>query len=693
MSETNQAHDEQGTPGGEVHAFQTEMQQLLQILVHSLYAEREVFLRELISNAADALNKLNFRLQTDRNVRDAETEPEITLEVDSEGKALVVGDTGVGMTREELIENLGTIAHSGTLDFVKQLSAADPQQRADLIGQFGVGFYSVFMVARRVVVDTCPADPGEAPCRWVSEGHGEFTVLPGERQRRGTSVRVELKEDAEEFCQPDRLEAVVRRYSNFIPHPIRLDGRRLNVQQAIWTQPRSEVSEEDYTEFYKFLTHDAEAPLHTLHLAIDAPVQYRALLFIPPQLTNEVLYSPHAHGLSLYANKVLIQQDHKELLPLYLRFLRGVVDTEDLPLNVSRETVQHNPLLTRLRNSLTGRVLRELKQLAEQDDERYTRFWLQYGKVLKEGIPQDESNKERLLELARFNSSACESAEALTTLDAYVERMKEGQEEILYFTGPSRDAIERNPHLEFFRRRGYEVLYLYDQVDDFVMAQLPDYKGKTVASIDQADLKALQAEEGEDTEAEQRGEALAGETLDGLVGYLKRALGERVQDVAPSRRLVDSPAVLTSADGLPGNLAKIMKTLNQDFQSMPKKLEINPAHPLVRSMGRIHAARPDDPTLGVLAEQLFDNCLLVEGLVEHPERMMERIQTLMQTAAELHAGSVSGGAGDDGDAATGEPAEAAEPVEAAPAAETEAGAGEQAADEPATGEKPAGEQA
>jgi molecular chaperone HtpG len=653
MAKRNAASEkqsEQHAAPGEVFAFQTEMQQLLHIIIHSLYSEREIFLRELISNAADAINRLKFDMLTAPDVRDKDAPLEITLELDKDNKALTLSDSGIGMTRDEAIRNLGTIARSGTLEFVKQLSAAEQGQRMDLIGQFGVGFYSVFMVARRVVVDSCPADPTAEPVRWISQGQGEYTVLPGERKRRGTTIRVELKDEAEEFVQPHRVESIVQRFSNFVAHPIRLDGRRLNVQEAIWTQPRGEVQPEQYREFYKFLTHGTEEPLAHVHLSIDAPVQYQALLYVPPQLSNEVLYSPKGFGLELYANKVLIQSACQELLPLYLRFLRGVVDTQDLPLNVSRETVQNNPLLGRLRSSLTGRVLRELGTLAGKEPDAYRRFWLQYGKVLKEGIPGDAANRERLIELARFNSSACTDGEELITLKDYVGRMQPGQKEIYYFSGPSREAIERNPHLEFFRKQGLEVLYLYDQVDDFAMTALHEFDGKALVSIDQAELDALKDAQ----PAAGPGETLGGDALEGLLKLFKDTLGEQVSDVRASKRLVDSPAVLVSADGIPGNLQKMMRMLNQDFKSLPKVLEINPGHALIKDLATLRAGNAQLPMLGEMVEQIYDTCLLVEGIVERPGRMAARIQSLMTRAAALEAAHAAASKAEP-EAAKGEP--------------------------------------
>lgn len=626
-----------GAPAAEHHPFQAEMQQLLHIIVHSLYSEREVFLRELISNASDALNKLRFRTLTDNAVRDPDAPLEITLAVESEPPALIISDTGIGMTHDELINSLGTIARSGTLEFVKNLSSAAPEQRMEMIGQFGVGFYAVFMVAQEVIVDTCPADPSEPAWQWRSDGSGEFTLTPSQRTARGTSIRVLLKEDQAEFRNPARVEEIVKRYSNFIPQPIRLDGRQLNAQEAIWSLDPAAVSAESYHEFYKYVSHDVDDPMRTLHLSIDAPVQYKALLFIPKALTNEVLYSPGATGLRLYASKVLIQERTEALLPPYLRFMRGVVDSEDLPLNVSREMVQNNPLVTRLRKSLTGRILRDLGQLAEQDAEGYKAFWRQYGKVLKEGLTGEAEQRERLLELLRCESSSTAAGE-FTTLAEYVGRMGEGQREIYYFTGPSRRAIEHNPHLEYFRKNDLEVLFLYDPVDDFVMAGLGEYEGKRFVSIDEAKLADLQDEAAPT-------DALPEDELKPVLEFIKQTLGDQVTEVRASKRLVDSPACLVSPEGMPGNLQKLMRQLNRDFKGMPKILEINPGHALTRHMAHILKADAQAPMLKELAEQLLENCLLVEGLLEQPERMVDRIQSLMTRAASREAEAITPQAG------------------------------------------------
>jgi HSP90 family molecular chaperone len=641
-AETNAA--EHPTPAqaagtGEVHTYQAEMQQLLHIIIHSLYSDREIFLRELISNASDALNKLKFETLTHKDVRDVDAPLEITLTVDPAAHAVTVADTGIGMTRDEIVRNLGTIARSGTLEWIKSVATQgdgkDGVPRADMIGQFGVGFYSVFMVAKRVIVDSCPADPSQPATRWVSEGGGSYELLPSPRTKRGTEIRVELKPGAEEFAAVSRLEEIVKRYSAYVPHPILVDGRRLNAQEAVWFQPKGNVTEEQYREFYKFLTHDGDDPLHTVHLSLDAPVQFRALLYIPKHLTNEVLYSASANGLQLYASRVMIQQECQDLLPTYLRFFRGVVDSEDLPLNVSREMVQKSPLLAKVRTTLTGRVLRELKAVADSNTERYNAFWQQYGKVMKEGITADLSNRERLLELARFNSSIGKDANDLTTLKDYVSRMREGQKEILYFSGPSREAIEHNPNLEFFRKNGLEVLYLSDRgVDDFMMAGLMEFEGKPFASIDNTELETLKADQFKAEEP--KGEALPQDDTDKLVAYLKQTLGDKVSDVHASKRLVESPATLVNPENLPGNLQKVMRMIDKEFKGTAKALEINTRHPLIRNMAALlHGAEgsPERTLLADLSEQLLDNCLLVDGQIEHPERMITRIHDFMTRAS------------------------------------------------------------
>lgn len=448
---------------------------------------------------------------------------------------------------------------------------------------------------------------------------------------RGTSIRLELKEDCAEFSQGGNAESIVKKYSNFIPFPIRLDSRQLNTQEAIWTRSKEEVNPEEYEEFFSFHAGMKVDKLFHVHLSIDAPVQYRALVYVPDTLSDEILYSGREMGIDLYASKVRIQERNQDLLPPYLRFLRGLVDTEDLPLNVSRETVQQNPLLRRLNNSLTSRILRELKTLAEDDPALYEKFWHQYGKVLKEGYNADQASKEKLNALLRFNSSSMENQEDLVSLKQYLERMDDDQKEIFYIVGPSRAAVERNPNLEFFKKKGLEVLFMYDQIDDFMMTSLGEYEGKTFASVDQTNIEALQNDADEEKTSEN---ALAGEELEGLLTAMKDLLGDKVTEVKASKRLVESPAVLVNPDGMSGSFQKMMKAINREFQVMPKIFEINPAHELIQRLSRIRGISEQEPVLRDLVEQLYFNCLLVEGLVEHPEEMVDRIQSIMARAAE-----------------------------------------------------------
>lgn len=612
------------------YELQAEMRQLLHVIVHSLYTQPEIFLRELISNAADALNRLRFLQQTHHDLRDAEAELAIQLELNAKERVLTLEDNGIGMTKEELIQNLGTIAHSGTLEFLRRLSGANPETRETLIGQFGVGFYAVFMVARSVTVDTCAADRAAPATRWRSTGDGRYTLEPSTRTRRGSLITVELREEHEQFAQAARIEEIVQRHSGFIPFPIRMQGRRLNTQAALWSFPRSTVTAEQYEEFYRTLSSSTEAPLHTMHFSVDAPVQYHALLFIPPSLPQEVLYNPQALGLQLYANKVLIQREFQGLLPPYLRFLCGVVDSADLPLNISRENPQHGPLLARLRTTLGGQVLRNLETLASEKPERYERFWSHYGKVLKEGLAGEENtHRERLLKLLRVHSTASDD---LTSLHDYIVRMPEGQKEIYWFSGAPREMLARSPLLEHFRRRNYEVLLLSDEVDDFVMARLNSFEDKPLASIERSDLAALHDESPKaETEADRPTDEAPWRAL---LDFLRETLLPRVRDVRLSKRLVESPALLsTDSDEPSPHLQKLLQRLNENYEPTPRVLEINPEHPLIQDLAALQREKREATTLRTLAELLLDQCLIAEGALEQPEQLRTRLLALMHRAA------------------------------------------------------------
>ncbi len=612
----------------EVHEYQAEMQKVLDILAHSLYTEREIFLRELISNASDALSKMQFTALTTEDILEKDCELEIKISFDDEEKTVIVTDTGLGMTRQEIIDNIGKIASSGTLQFLKALK--EDQDKADnLIGQFGVGFYSVFMVAKKVVLETRSFLEDEQGWQWSSQGSGQYELRPHETSNRGTTIKVFLKDDAHEFCSDFRLETIIKKYSDYIPFPIILKDKTVNRVKALWTLAKSEIEQSDYDEFYKQLSHDYRAPFFSQHLSIDAPIQYFALLFIPEEVGNEVLYARESTGINLYAQRVFIQSENKNLLPPFLRFVRGVVDSEDLPLNVSRESIQHNALLEKIKKSLVSRLLKELQNLAESNVEKYNQFWKKFGIFLKEGVSGDYSNREKLVELLRFNSSIFETAEEITSLEDVKKRIREEQKEIYYVIGPSRDAILHNPNLEYFKEYGLEVLYLYDHVDDFLMMELREYQGKPLKSISQADINV---EEKNNTPDE-----FSKDEAKTIIEYIKAQLGDRVADVIQSKRLVGSPcSLINPKDSMSSHMEKMMKAVNKDFEISKRNLEINPSHALIQNMARLLKKDKDSPFLKEYVEQLFNNVLLVEGLLDNPLELLPRMYRFMEDASQFH---------------------------------------------------------
>ena len=612
----------------EVHEYQAEMQKILDILAHSLYTEREIFLRELISNASDALSKMQFTALTTEDILEKDCELEIKISFDDEEKTVIVTDTGIGMTRQEIIDNIGKIASSGTLQFLKALKE-DQDKANNLIGQFGVGFYSVFMVAKKVVLKTRSFLEDEQGWQWSSQGSGQYELRPLETSNRGTTIKVFLKDDAHEFCSDFRLETIIKKYSDYIPFPVILKDKTVNRVKALWTQAKSEIEQSDYDEFYKQLSHDYRAPFFSQHLSIDAPIQYFALLFIPEEVGNEVLYARESTGINLYAQRVFIQSENKNLLPPFLRFVRGVVDSEDLPLNVSRESIQHNALLEKIKKSLVSRLLKELQNLAESNVEKYNQFWKRFGIFLKEGVSGEYSNREKLVELLRFNSSIFETAEEITSLEDVKKRIREEQKEIYYVIGPSRDAILHNPNLEYFKENGLEVLYLYDHVDDFLMMELREYQGKPLKSISQADINV---EEKNNTPDE-----FSKDEAKTIIEYIKAQLGDRVADVIQSKRLVGSPcSLINPKDSMSSHMEKMMKAVNKDFEISKRNLEINPNHALIQNMARLLKKDKDSPFLKEYVEQLFNNVLLVEGLLDNPLELLPRMYRFMEDASQFH---------------------------------------------------------
>jgi molecular chaperone HtpG len=611
--------------------FRAEIRQLLGILAHALYTDREIFLRELISNASDALNRLQMLRLQDVEVRDPDAELAIHVFADPGERTLIVRDSGVGMTRDELAENLGTIAHSGARAFLDSL--AEGQRGTDIIGQFGVGFYSVFMVADEVRVTSRSArTEADEAWTWVCRGDDAYEIVPGEREERGTTVWLKLKEDAAEFADGRRVESVIHRHSDFVSYPIYLDGRVVNRQTALWRRPPAEVTDDVFDAFYRELTYDPDPPLARISMQTDVPVQLFALLFIPADAERQAPALRRDFGLQLYVRKVLIQAHAKELLPAFLRFVEGVVDTEDLPLNVSRETVQASPVVQRLRQVLSRKVLDTLKEMAEREPERYARFWRQYGTYLKEGLVMEQGQRERLLPLLRFQSSHT-GPEGLTSLAEYVARMPEGQTEPYYVHGQDFAAAAASPHVEAFRGRGLEVLYLVDPLDGLLMPALGEVDGHRLRSVDDPSL-TLPESLAEATEAAPAaGEALDASDLGALAERFGTVLGERVVAVRATDRLTDSPMRLVAPeDAADPEMDRLRRLVERDWEVPPRVVELNPRHPIVLELARLVRSGERGATVDAAIAQLYDNALLVEGLHPNPAHMVGRLQGLLAEA-------------------------------------------------------------
>jgi len=635
-------------PHPEKHEFRAEIKQLLDILIHSVYTSKDIFIRELISNAADALEKVRFHQVGGREIHspDAPLEIRIDCQSDEEEKKLVIADTGIGMTDEEVRENIGTIAHSGATEFLQQLKAAqgDEQQELNLIGKFGVGFYSVFMAAEKVVLTTRSAQPDAKPVRWTCEGAGSYTLEHLDEDRpRGTQIEVYLKPDEARFAEADSVKEAIRRYSNFVPFPIHIGEEQVNQTRALWREPESQVTGEQYHEFYKLISHDTQDPMLHEHCSVDAPIQFSALLFVPPTNMEVMGFGEGEVSLQLYVRRVLIDGDNKQLLPKYLRFVRGVVESEDLPLNVSRETLQENRLVMKIRDQLTRRLLDRFLTLAKEDAEEYLKFWNNFGRIVKEGY-NDFGNRDKFAELLRFNSSRHNDEEGRISLAEYVEAMPEEQKAIYYLSGPSREALLRDPRLELFRKHGVEVLYLTDMADEFVLANLGEYQEKPLVSADQAkpeDLKAAGGAEEADKEEEEKSEdekASQQEQPDiqPLVARFKEILGDQVIDVRPSERLVDSPACLVGDESQPsGHMERVMRMMSKNTALPQRVLELNARHPLIGHLTRLVEQNENDPFVERACRQLFEGSMLLDGYLSDPHELVERMNAVLEDAAAM----------------------------------------------------------
>ena len=625
--------------------YRTEVKQLLDILAHSLYTDREIFLRELVSNASDALNRIQFEQLTNHDVLDHDRELAIHIAVDKEAKTITIADSGIGMNHDELIQNLGTIAHSGAKAFLSTAGEGNKASVEEIIGQFGVGFYSVFMIAAEVTVTSRSYRLDDQAWTWQSTGDSRFTLIPAEKSDRGTTIFIQLKEDADEFANNWRLEQIIKKHSDYVSFPIYLQEDKaegeptekvVNRRTALWRQSAAQVKPEEYKEFYHQLTYDTGDPLLHVHLVADAPVNVRSILFVPAKRDRNLFTGQSDHGLRLYSRKILIQQRNKDLLPEYFRFIEGVVDSEDLPLNVSREMVQSNPVLRQMRRALTNRLFRDLKNLAENDDEKYLTFWHEFGVFMKEGIASDPASHEHLVELLRFQSTKSGEAKPWTTLKQYKERMGSEQKAIYYVLGENLKSVERSPHLDYFRANNIEVLYLIDPIDGFMTSMLRDYDGTPLKNVDDAGLDLPKSEE--EKKADEAKPSVAQDEFERLVERTKNVLGDRVTDVRESKQLVNSPCRLVSPeDSFDRDLQRIRRLTEQNYELPRKMLELNRRHPMVVNLAQLVTKGNADGIVDAAISQLFDNALLLEGISPNPADMVERIQTLMETAVAARA--------------------------------------------------------
>ena len=618
----------------ETLGFQTEVRQLLHLMIHSLYSNKEIFLRELISNASDAADKLRFEALEKADLLEQDPELMIGVEFDKENRTLTVVDNGIGMSRDELVQNLGTIARSGTAEFLSQMTG-DASKDAQLIGQFGVGFYSAFIVADRVVVETRRAGlPAADGVRWESDGQGEFTVEPLERSDRGTRVTLHLKEAGIEFCEQLRLETLIRKYSDHIAFPVRLmqageEASTVNSATALWTRSRTDISDDEYREFYKHLSHDFADPLTWSHNRVEGKREYTSLLFVPSRAPFDLWNREAPRGLKLYVQRVFIMDDAEQFLPLYLRFIKGIVDSADLPLNVSRELLQKNPELDAIRSALTRRALDMLAKLAnadsEEDRERYLSFWDEFGQVVKEGVIEDRSNADKLLKLLRFATTHTDSARQDQSLADYAARASDGQDKIYYLVAESHGTALASPHLERLRQQEIEVLLLSDKIDPWVVDHLPEFEGKTFQDVARADLE-LPDGGGEITQDSMNEEHKP------LLKKMRQTLKERVETVNVSRRLVDSPAcVVTGEQDLAPQLRRMLEAGGQQVPDSKPVLEVNVGHPLLERL----AVEADEERFSELSNVVLDHALLAEGAqLADPADYVRRINRLLLQAAD-----------------------------------------------------------
>lgn len=618
--------------GTETRGFQSEVKQILHLMIHSLYSNKEIFLRELISNASDAADKLRFKALENANLYAGDAELGVRISTDKEAGTLTIADNGIGMTRDEVIENLGTIAKSGTKAFLESIGS-DQAKDSQLIGQFGVGFYSAFIVADKVTVKTRAATANaDQAVMWESAGEGEYTISDAEKETRGTEITLHLKEDEKEFLDDWRLRSIISKYSDHISLPVEVQTtdeeskevkwEKVNKAQALWTRSKSEVSDDEYKEFYKHISHDFADPLSWSHNRVEGKQEYTSLLYIPSKAPWDMWNRDNKHGLKLYVQRVFIMDDAEQFMPNYLRFVKGLIDSNDLPLNVSREILQDNKVTQNLRNACTKRVLQMLDKLAKDDKEQYQQFWSEFGLVLKEGSGEDYANREAIMKLLRFTTTQSDSDAQTVSLEDYLSRMQEGQEKIYYITADSYGAAKNSPHLELFRKKGIEVLLLSDRIDEWMMSNLTEFDGKQFQSISKSDESIEKLADQNSDEQKQ-----VEKELEPFIERVKKVLGDKVKEVKLTHRLTDTPAIVTTAaDEMSTQMAKLFAAAGQKAPEIKYTFEINPDHQLVKRV----ANTQDDGAFGDWVELLLDQALLAEkGSLSNPSKFIQTMNKLL----------------------------------------------------------------
>lgn len=610
----------------ESYQYQAEIKKVLDVVVHSIYTNKDIFIRELISNAADALEKFRHVSLTEEDIIEKDLPLNIKIELNKKAKTFTISDTGIGMTKDELIENLGTVAHSGSKEFLEKL-AENKENAAKLIGQFGLGFYSAFMVSQKVRVISRSYKKNSKGYIWTSDGMNNYTISQEEGIKRGTRVVVDLKKEYEKYAEEDNVKNIIKEYSNFVSSPIFIDEKRINTVQAIWVKNPNEVKDKEYDEFYKFLTNSPSEPFYHLHTSSDAPIQMKTILFFPKENMEIFGFNRMEPGINLYCNKILIESKVKEILPDYLRFVKGVVDSEDLPLNISRETLQDNLIISKIKKFLTKRVISFLNDNAQKDEKKHLDFWKTFSPFIKEGINSDFENREKLAKLLRFETSKTKENE-LTSFDEYLKRTKKDQKEIYFLSGKNRQEIENSPYLETFIASDIEVIYLYEAIDDFTMSALSNYDKKELSSADKSDIKVPKKE------SEKRESKKSIENFEKLTKWMEKLFEKDLEKVVLSDRLVNSPAIIVNPDDkMTTNMQKILKDAKGDFFPAGKKiLEINPEHTLIKKISKLVDSKKDKKLITQIAEQIYDNALFNAGMDLDKSKMVKRMNDILEQA-------------------------------------------------------------